>query len=173
MSGAVSLAKASGGTTLLEAPDSASNFVVDLPNRTTTLDDLKRSGNVLQVVNATYSTISSSSSLSFVSSGLTASITPTSTTSKIIILITNSAYIASSSMYFTIYINSTNLASGVGRFLRLSTTAYHPVSINCEDSPNTLSATTYSLYYNSDGTSGSEIQTDGANATITLMELAG
>jgi hypothetical protein len=46
------------------------------------------SGRVLQVVTATYSTESDYNSVSFADTGLTATITPTSATSKILILVT-------------------------------------------------------------------------------------
>jgi hypothetical protein len=45
------------------------------------------SGAVLQVVNATYSTYTSSSSSTFADTGLTASITPSATSSKILVIV--------------------------------------------------------------------------------------
>ena len=44
-------------------------------------------GSVLQVVNATYSTYTTTSSSTFADTGLTATITPTSATSKILVLL--------------------------------------------------------------------------------------
>ncbi len=73
------------GTLTIAAPNTNSNFTLTLPTNTGTLLSTKSAGTVLQVVNATYSTQLSTTSTSYVDTGLSASITPTSATSKILI----------------------------------------------------------------------------------------
>jgi len=135
-------------------------------------------GAVLQVVNATYSTPSSTTSTSFVTTGLTASITPLFSTSKIFVLITVRANDAASSnsQNFAIYRNSTNITSSVG-YANYSTGGVVNImqTVQTIDSPSTTSSTSYTLYQSSGG-SNVGIQTDGSNAfpaSITLMEIAG
>ena len=51
-------------------------------------------GKVLQIVSATYSTATTIASTSFTDSGLTASITPTSATSKILVMVNQQVYVS-------------------------------------------------------------------------------
>lgn len=133
-------------------------------------------GSVLQVVQSTSATQVSSSSTNYVSAGLAATITPTSVTSKILIL--TSAPVANTNQgqsQFTIYRNSTNIGGGAQSALQMSYTSsgYSFVPLNMEylDSPTTTSATTYTVYFNSlAGTA--YVNSNQCLSTITLMEIA-
>lgn len=136
-------------------------------------------GKVLQVVQGTYNTTTSTSSNSFVTLGLTASITPKFSTSKILITVNggtidNSA--ANGQGSTTIYRNSTNLGNstyGLSNYYGASRIIC-PMSMSYLDSPSTTSSTTYSVYFNVQ--TGTLVFNPGAIssvATITLMEIAG
>ena len=136
-----------------------------------------QSGSVLQVVNATYSTEISTTSTSYATTNLTASITPKFSTSKILVLI--SAPIGkngSSGINLQLWRNA-------GSIFQLATNAgYDGTSNNCNgysyavgylDSPATTSSTSYTLYYAAT-TSGQQAKVfaNSALGTINLLEIA-
>lgn len=139
-------------------------------------------GTVLQVVNATLTSLFTTTSGSFVTTGLTASITPRFSTSKIFVLVsTYGLGLSGAQANFTIYRNSTNLASGSGanqNFVQMtaggSISLQSSVNIAMQDSPATTSSTTYTLYACST-TAGNTtyINNSSGTSTITLMEIAG
>ena len=133
---------------------------------------------VLQVVQGTYSTEVSTTSNSYVTTGITATITPLFSTSKILVI---SSVIASNqgiakSAFFTIYRNSTNLASNLysnfGQTYFSSSTAYTNTNMNYLDSPATTSATTYTVYMNAYGNQTLVANINGGTGTILLLEIA-
>ena len=135
-------------------------------------------GAVLQVVSATYSTSTSTTSTSFVVTGLTATITPTSATSKIFVATDGCADTGSSGEQttFTIFRDSTNIApagtAGMTNIFATSTRVIGSVSMVYLDSPATTSATTYTVRFRtSSGTSVAFPQQSGT-AAIILMEIA-
>ena len=73
------------GYSQLDAPAIAGDQTFTLPGTGGTIDRLNRAGNILQVVNGTYSTQTTSSSSTPADTGLTATITPTSASSKILV----------------------------------------------------------------------------------------
>jgi len=151
------------------------------------------SSKVLQVVSnsVTSSSYASTTSTSFVTTGHSCSITPSSSASKIAILV--SAYCgynypsnASYGGFFTVYRNSTNLSGGAQNgfaalsWSNLSGTSDTNLGISYIDSPSTTSSTTYTVYFLSNDSRGTLTYccSFGANlvnsvATITLMEIAG
>jgi hypothetical protein len=131
---------------------------------------------VLQVVQGTYSAgQSSTTSASFVTTGLTASITPQSTTSKILVLVTTTGYSTSGGNgTFTIYRNSTNLGtSSTYGFGFVNTSAlWTSIAMSYLDSPATTSSTVYTVYFLSgSGTVYTNIA--NSNSVITLLEISG
>ncbi len=133
-------------------------------------------GAVLQVVQGTYSAgQSSTTSATFVSANLTASITPKFATSKIYVSVTTTGYsTAGGNGTFTIYRNSTNLgpSSTYGLGFVNTNALWTSVAMSYLDSPATTSSTAYTVYF----LSGSgTIYTNIANSVsvITLMEIAG
>lgn len=134
-------------------------------------------GHILQTVSVANGTQESSTSGSWVAhSGLTASITPSSTSSKILVTIAFSYRTANTTNNFnaTIYRGSTNLLNSTkGSGTLFSGSSYYQghQTIQFLDSPSTTSATTYQLYYA--GSTTTTINTDSGTGTITLMEVAG
>jgi hypothetical protein len=135
------------------------------------------SSKVLQVVNATYSTDTSTTSTSYVTTGITASITPLFSTSKILVISNLPLYInaANLSGYFTLYRGASNLytTDGAFRVESAGATLITSGSLSFADSPATTSSTTYTLYMKSQ-TAGvtTRVCLNNATATITLMEIA-
>ena len=134
-------------------------------------------GHIVQTVQSTYATQTSSTSSSFVATGLTASITPSSTANKILILYSLPWRNESSSninQVTSIYRNGTNLLSsfGTGILKTDSVPIMAMTGSNYLDSPSTTSSTTYAIYLNPLSVSA---QWCGGNstATITLMEVQG
>jgi hypothetical protein len=144
-------------------------------------------GAVLQVVNVTYNTVVTSTSTSYADTGLTASITPTSASSKILIIIAQPINVFASTSKAECAIkllrNSTDLnaqtsnrnanaveASGA---TFVQTGQYYSTSYL--DSPSTTSSVTYKTQGALQATTGSAMivwQRDGAMSQITLMEIA-
>jgi hypothetical protein len=131
-------------------------------------------GQVIQTVGTGTTTTASTSFTEF----LSVDITPTSTSSKVLIQFSGGGSNGGSGYqaFFTIYRNdTTNLAtsgnSGFGKF-------YNPdnlgtfASITFLDSPSSTSSTQYSLYVRSaSGSQTVKMGEDGSNYTITVMEV--
>ena len=141
--------------------------------------EMAGAGQVLQVVNATSSTITSTTSSSYVTTGLSASITPSSASNKILIIATTTARASVlTDILTTIFrgtVSGTNLASS-GMSTKYNNQASEPSCITNVylDSPATTSATTYTFAFKS-SVSGqsSNVQDASTLGTITLMEVAG
>jgi hypothetical protein len=112
-------------------------------------------GTVLQVVNATYSTETGNSTTTYADTGLTVSITPTSSTSKILVLVSQAGVGKSndnSSNGCTVNLlrGSTQLIEFVIGGGRTVSAAYN-LGLNATacylDSPSTTSATTYKTQF--------------------------
>ena len=144
-------------------------------------------GSVLQVVNTTTQFTGnyfSTGSTSLVSTGLTVSITPQFSSSKIF-LITNAPCGTSTSGVvglYTIYRNSTNLATGTspsGLAVLRNSAGYmeNIVTMSFLDSPSTTSSTTYTVYMSVNtgsatfGTLGGHV--NSAAVSFTAMEIKG
>ena len=139
------------------------------------------SGRVLQVVNATYSTNTSTTSSSYSDTGLTATITPSSTTSKILVIVDqNGVYAdgtANNGLYIRLLRSATNLAiigaRAAGDKNSGVVMSIGSVSSNYLDSPATTSPVTYKTQFNSDSNAATTyVQAYSAVSTITLMEIA-
>jgi len=142
-------------------------------------------GKVLQVVSATNTTSKNITSSTYTDTNLTATITPTLNTSKILVLITQQ---------FTMYQSATNASVyGSIQIVRDSTAVYTNsiealasnnvsagqtavnysgiVSAHYLDSPATTSATTYKTQANRQTAGYINLQTDSSMSTIILMEI--
>ena len=137
-----------------------------------------KAGNVIQVVTATYSTEISNSTATYSDAGLSASITPSSSSSKILILCSQGMFksTASGGIYMQVLRDSTSIlvngrlgitdSAGVGGFVLWS--------CNYLDSPSTTSAITYKTQFKNINTTGTAyVNIDGSTAQITLLEIAG
>jgi hypothetical protein len=144
-------------------------------------------GGILQVVSTTKTDTFTTSSASFVDvTGLSASITPLFSTSKILVL---ANFVIGSSPDRDIKVNlvrgSTNIAQSTGGTVHNETTmaypfniyAFNDTTINFLDSPATTSSTTYKIQMATSGATAAVGRrgTDaayGAISTITLMEVS-
>lgn len=137
-------------------------------------------GAVLQVVNATYTAQTSTSSSTFVDTGLTASITPSSINSKILVTVFIGGVLKQSGdAYgsFRLVRNSTQILTfenGVGYTASSAYNGVGSVGTTYLDSPSTTSATTYKVQGNSVANTAYIFwSNNNCASTITLMEIAG
>ena len=140
-------------------------------------------GSVLQVVQGTQSAgYMGTNSTTYTTTNITASITPKSATSKILIQFQTSLYLSAGigPSYLTIYRDSTNLSSsgvgGIGSEFYGLGNAWIPCSGIYLDSPATTSSTTYSVYVKVAGGTGSNVLVgadSGMINAIILTEIAG
>ena len=133
-------------------------------------------GQVVETVRASNEVTSNSSSK--IDTGLSATITPTSTSSKILILLTHGGIRkGATNSDVGVYLNrgSTEIATINGFMLFTNTTDQlygTTVNYNYLDSPSTTSETTYKTTFNRpDGTGNVFIGGSGADSTMTLLEI--
>jgi hypothetical protein len=133
-------------------------------------------GSVLQVVNFTTTTATSTTSITFVATLLTASITPRSASNKILVQVTGPADSQSvnNQVSGTIYRNATNIGgSGATNIFSGAARMIGSLAITLLDSPATTSSTSYTLYI-AGSTGTASVFPQGTNAaSITLTEIAG
>lgn len=137
-------------------------------------------GRILQIVNSTTTTSFTTTSGSFQATGHTATITPTSTSSKILVLLTAELAQQSTNLntHLTVFRGATNLAGSGNAFCDVLSSAgniYANAAVNYLDSPASTSALTYQAYILVNGGSGTYNAggtgvTSGV-ASITLMEI--
>ncbi|MFY8212619.1 MAG: hypothetical protein ACOVLB_08150 [Candidatus Nanopelagicus sp.] len=144
---------------------------ITFPNSTTQAS----AGKVLQVVQGTLSTSTSTTSSSYVTSGVTATITPKFATSKIFILLSAQARSDANKWLQTALFKNGSYLNKINDGLHYvsGTTITTQLSYSFLDSPATTSATTYALYFNAQAGGTVSINIDNAVATIILMEIAG
>ena len=148
-------------------------------------------GTILQVVTGTLTTSTTTTSTSYVDTGLTATITPQSTSSKILVITAASMYIQNNqfknytavglvrgSTVIQEYTQMVDMVAGSGGTQGVSFQV--PVAIGYLDSPATTSATTYKVQIKLESTSYSATVTFNKTfnsitntSTITLLEIAG
>ena len=136
-------------------------------------------GSVLQVVSAETSTKVDSSSTTFADTGLTANITPSSTSNKILVIAnhTNTRSNGATQVGLKLFRDSTEIRQS--RFLAdTSSSARNHISVTIValDTPSSTSQITYKTQFNNEqGTSTASVNQGDASgpSTITLMEIAG
>jgi hypothetical protein len=134
-------------------------------------------GKVLQVVQVVYGTEATSSSASFVDTGLSATITPTLATSTILVManhLTNGTYGGGGSIgNLKLFRDATQILDGSGDFQRFGRTV-DAVCFNYIylDNPATTSATTYkTTFANEAGAGLVAVQRYNTKSTMILMEI--
>ena len=137
-------------------------------------------GCLLQVVQGTHHAESASStSTSFVATGISVAITPSAASSKVLISASTSIWLGDAGYvsYSTIYRGSTNLGdstTGLESFYSTGNVQMIvPHSLSVLDHPNTTSATTYTIYARCINGTYQFQNTDRAHAFLTAMEVAG
>lgn len=140
-------------------------------------------GSVLQVVNATYSTVTSSSSSTYADTGLTASITPSSASNKILVLVNHNGCRkdTNNTTLMVRLLRGSSEISGIegagGNTGSSATNVFGGIGITYLDSPATTSSTTYKTQLKSGGNNATvyinDVNSGGSSqSTITLLEIA-
>ena len=162
--------------TVTPATNSISTAMIS-DNAVTTAKISGSLGKVLQVIHGTDETLRETTSTSFASLTLNASITPSATSSKVFVMVnlnTSTAFVNKHS-YFTVFRDSSNLGATDG-FVALqdevSDDTRMAASFSTLDSPSTTSETTYTLYGKCDSSGKARINDNNeGRSTITLMEI--
>jgi hypothetical protein len=141
-------------------------------------------GKVLQVVSATTTTATTIASTSFTDTTLTASITPSSATSKVLVLVQQASYsdrqTNQTGLGLQLVRTSTNILTTDGELFYMqaagatSTILAGYQTLNYLDSPNTTSATTYKTQMRAASTSNSGkaiAQVNSNPSSIVLLEI--
>ena len=195
----VKLNCSSSGSVALSAPASTAlgaDVVPNLPSHAGSLDRLERAGNILQVVNAeTSTTVSSSDENNYVDTTLSATITPTAASNKILVYVLQCFYVYQAPGTYAynglqLYRDSTVIYEpltgapgttqgsydyGGGTAGATNWSLYGKANITLLDSPSTTSAVTYKTRGRPYGTASVTWQLGGSNyapSVITLMEVA-
>jgi len=192
------LVGSTSGSCTLQEQAVAGTTVLTLPTVSGTVltDTSPKAGNVLQVVSAIKTDTSSTSSQTYADiTGLSVSITPTSSSSKILVLLNVDGSNDNGGLAIKLVRNSTDIAIGTaasGNQLNVTLTNYYnntdanshrSSGITFLDSPATTSATTYKAQFRIGTTGGTgyvnrSTGTDNAAynmyavSTITVMEIA-
>ena len=176
----------SGNNIINEAGDvitiGASGDTITIPSGATitnsgTATGFSGTGRLIQMVQATDGTNLSSSSTSYVDTGLSASITPGATSSKILVLVSMGVFGAdaagSGGAAHKLLRDSTDLIvhSSAGAHPTITYLYTAGTSFSYLDSPSSTSSLTYKIQFKSNG--GENFVTDnGSTATITLLEVS-
>jgi hypothetical protein len=134
-------------------------------------------GHVVQVVSATISTQGQSSANEWVDINLDVSITPSSSSNKVLVtgvIPLRNGGTGDQNVRYTVYRGDTNLGNasyGFGIIKTTDTAVHGSVVISFLDTPSTTSATTYSLYVHPAGVTAQWCG-GGSIATLTTQEIA-
>ena len=136
-------------------------------------------GKVLQAIHATYNTDTTTNSSSFSDTGLTATITPSSSSNKVLVIVNQNGLEKNNAdirMQAKLLRGSTNLGNFIGdETLRTSTanrTDIGGTGFSYLDSPSTTSATVYKTQFrNVDGANLVAVQNGSSVSSITLLEI--
>jgi len=135
-------------------------------------------GKVLQVVTGTTSSSTATSAGSFVATSLTANITPSATSSKIVALVCGGEADTGANgrnMHSTIFRGSTNLGNSTAGMVTAygaSSRVQGNSSVGIVDSPSSTSQLTYTCYIKSGGGSVT-LNANPCLTSIILMEVSG
>ena len=132
-------------------------------------------GKVLQVVTATDTTQRQTNSSSYVSANISVNITPSSTSSKILVFYSTTIDGADgvNGVVVTLYRNGTNIGGGSNGMAQ-SYPRLSGAGINKLDSPSTTSQVTYEVYFRIySGSSNVEVNYVGSQGNLTAMEIQG
>jgi len=179
-----------GQTALAVAPADTDEFLISDAGTLKRLDaSLVGGGLVLQVITATHSTAVTQTSNSYATSGLTATITPSSSSNKVLVLTSSAIQVFGDGQnssgrvglvgLFRGTVSATKLAehqSGVSMVSATTSTndhSYNTVSFAVLDSPSTASSQVYTVGISGSGAGEVLAQGDSNTSSITLVEIAG
>jgi hypothetical protein len=133
-------------------------------------------GKVLQVVEGSYATQVDNSTTTFADTGLTATITPSSASSKILVIVKQAAsknnLNVDNAPIVGLFRNSTKIDDIVGFYSATALTMYGTLSLMKLDAPSTTSAVTYKTQFkNNTAASAANVQAGSYPSIIILMEI--
>ena len=189
----ISVAGDSSGSITIAAPAVAGSGTLTLPVATDTLAGIAATqtltnktlgagtvfpaGAVLQVVSATYSVSTTNSTGTYADTGLTATITPTSASSKILVIVDQAglqANTTSNGIDLILLRGATSLIKFASLYSYVPINTPMGASCNYLDSPATTSATTYKTQFLRNSGAGTVFtQANTPTSTIVLMEIQG
>ena len=155
--------------------DTATIATANISNQLT--DANMAAGSVLQVVQTQTTTPADSTSATFADTTLTANITPSSTSNKVLVIVdhTNVQKTGSTQAGIKLFRGSTEIRES--RYLgntQDTSRSHISVQILELDSPSSSSQITYKTQYNNEQASGTvSLQAGNQESTMTLMEIAG
>jgi len=183
------LVGSTSGSITLQEPAVSGNTVLSLPAVSGTLITTGSSGqsipkaalptgSVLQVVNASTNAGATNNTGTPADTGLTASITPTSSSSKILVIVSQNGLAKNNNSFMNLNLlrngsQITGIEGAVGYTGTATTNYVGGSTLSYLDSPATTSATTYKTqFYNGAGGASVVCQVNGATSTMTLIEIA-
>lgn len=171
------------GSTTITAPATGTDETIELSTALAAkaaISQLK----ILQVVEGSYSTETTIASTTYTDTGLTATITPASTSNKILIFVNQLGFItrgtSDASAYLKLLRGSTSLVDTVGMYLDAGNSGYGTngfmtyMNLIYLDSPSSTAATTYKTQARVGTTANScSIRTsyNGSRSSLLLMEV--
>jgi hypothetical protein len=179
-SGSITLQEpAVAGSTVLDLPAVSGTFITTASSGQSIPSAALPVGSVLQVVNAVVIINAQTSSTTYVDTGVSASITPKFSTSKILVVVDMAGiYKNTADIYGLMRLvrNSTEIAKMEGAYGYNGTSQENNVGvagITYLDNPATTSATTYKTQISVNTALGNVgIGRNGSTSSITLMEIA-
>ena len=177
-------ADSGGGTFEIKAPSSSGNTrVLTLPD---TGNLTLHGGRILQAVQVSYSTaVESTNTSSYTDTGLSGTITPTSSSNKILVMLSQNFRLASATNggqnggSIQILRGSTNITTNQNAYLFYNSNGqsaslfnYTNYSVQVLDSPGTISATTYKTQQIVYGSGNSIYANYAGQSYLTLLEVA-
>ena len=174
---------ATSGSVTLAAPATGSDVTLTLPDAINAKLDIA-GGKIVQTVFASTTTLVNTTSTSFVDSGLSATITPTSASNKVLVLVSQNTLINRSSANTamlrmqllraaTVIINGSGEQFGTYENTLVDRGHRGYVVLNTLDTPATTSATTYKTQMRCDAASSDlYAQSDNAFSSMILMEVS-
>lgn len=167
---------ASNATTLVALAPGTSGYALTLNGTTPTWAAVGASaGQVIQVVGDTDTTTRNTTSATYVAfTGLSVSITPSSTSNRIFLTATICAIGGGGIGSFTFFRDSTNLGLSHGLMGTFNTAEYdQSSSMTFLDSPNTTSAITYQVYFRAHTATFGSYANGTFTNSITAFEIKG
>lgn len=154
-------------------------LTIDSSGNVTAPNKLISTGHVLQVVHSLWQSNTTTTSTSYVDSGLTATITPSFTSSKILIIGSANAVLTqaiNTGVRIGLFNGATELTTPAfyAGYDTASTDNQRNVPFSYLHSPSSTSAQTYLIkFYRNTGSGSVAIGGNNSNSFITLMEIAG
>jgi hypothetical protein len=138
------------------------------------MNDLRGAFRILQVISASSTTPTTNATGTFLSNGLSVTITPQATSSKIFVLCTTSARntAGSNTVIFTIFRDSTNIGQATYGMGELAEGGTVPISLSYLDDPASTSAITYTMRQLAGSPTTVTSQQNSAKGSITVFEVS-